>query len=141
MRKNWFSGLFIHLFLLSSSMNAQVPYENHWDIEEMLCCRRVPDQLLLSSRNEIRELREKGNLIVPDTSPNLDQPPSALYFTNGSQPPIFIPEEAGMAYLITGPLRTSWEHQLDPVVSERISIQFRTIEEDILGRYLSGPSK
>jgi hypothetical protein len=75
-----------------------------------------------------------GVVIVPDQSS--DRPPSTLYFTKDDEKPIVLSEEAGVAYLITGELRTIWKHQLNPVASERISIQFRTVDTEILNKYL-----
>lgn len=231
MRKNLIRGFLSAFLLLSASVHAGISYNaNHGDIEDMLYCRRIPDELLAWSKDEIRQLKEMGNfiqwrdragrtrktlefgfsfkeveknnkstryeippflreirrqvvelfqdqlhendperyencivtfyfagdgikphtdreyfgpdilglIITPDDSADPSQQPSNLYFTKGTQSPIFIPEEEGMAYLITGELRTLWEHQLDPVVSERISIQFRTVDEHILDSYLDG---
>jgi hypothetical protein len=79
-----------------------------------------------------------GLIVVPDTSADPNRPASCLYFTKKSKEPIFVSEEAGVAYLITGKLRSDWNHQLDPVVTERISIQFRTLDEENLSRHIHG---
>lgn len=77
-----------------------------------------------------------GVIITPDTATDGEGSSSNLYFTKDSEKPIVLSEEAGMAYLITGELRTLWQHQLDPVATERVSIQFRTIDTEILDSYL-----
>ena len=79
-----------------------------------------------------------GLIVVPDRSENPDGLPSCLYFTKSMcfEEPIVLSEEAGIAYLITGELRTAWNHELPPVASQRISIQFRTVDEELVADYI-----
>ena len=60
--------------------------------------------------------------IEPDTA-------SVLTFSNGTKQ-IRLPEAVGRAFLVQGPLRTTWTHELSPVQTSRISIQFRTVLAD-----------
>lgn len=74
-----------------------------------------------------------GLVVTPDHSDDPDWTPSTLRFTNQREMDSFsLMEEAGTAYLFTGELRYSWTHELFPVCSERISIQFRTIDQEIV---------
>ena len=74
-----------------------------------------------------------GLVIVPDRSIDPHKIPATLCFTEPvSAERIYLSEGEGTAFLFQGALRTHWKHQLFPVVTERIALQFRTLNIDAL---------
>lgn len=72
-----------------------------------------------------------GIIIEPDTSSQPEKSPSTLTFRKpGTDETISICEEKGAVFVLQGPLRSAWTHELSPVVTKRISLQFRTVFTD-----------
>ncbi len=65
-----------------------------------------------------------GLVVQPDGT---DSPSSLQFFKPGSGERISLVEQPGTAFLFQGELRTAWKHELKPVATKRIAIQFRTV--------------
>src|SRR5579863_9157097 len=64
MRRSLTIGLLSGCLLLNVSANARpLSDKDNSDIEGMLYCRRIPDELLIWSQDKIRHLMEEGKFI------------------------------------------------------------------------------
>jgi hypothetical protein len=69
-----------------------------------------------------------GIIVTPDQSTHPEQPPAALSFVkSASSEVVALPEDPGLAFLFQGVLRYAWLHELAPVHTGRIAVQFRTV--------------
>ena len=72
-----------------------------------------------------------GIIVQPDQAADPAHPPAALTFCKPrSAEVVALPEHKGMAFLFQGALRQTWEHELSPVHTGRIAVQFRTVLDD-----------
>lgn len=69
-----------------------------------------------------------GLIIAADVSSDSERCPATLsFFHPSSNERIHLIEKPGTAFLFQGALRSEWKHELAPIVTKRIAIQFRTL--------------
>jgi|GEM_PF-6981476 len=76
-----------------------------------------------------------GIIVTPDQSAHPEHPPAVLSFFKPESPEVVkLPEDKGLAFLFQGALRYAWLHELAPVHTGRIAVQFRTVIEEKIRR-------
>lgn len=69
-----------------------------------------------------------GLILTPDQAAHPAHPPAVLSFCKpDTSEVIALPEDKGLAFLFQGALRSTWLHELAPVQTRRIAVQFRTV--------------